>query len=105
MKPRRPGQTGNVRGRIRIAAAGDLHAAAGDSERIRGRRTKLCRGGGQDVAHSMERPHPHGSSTVTLGACLAVLYTFQRNGNVDAPRMKAPIVEIVFDVVNPSEAR
>ncbi len=31
--------------------------------------------------------------------------TFQMNGSVEAPRMYAPIVEIVFSVVKPSLAR
>lgn len=47
---------------------------AGDSERIRGSFSKLCRGGGELVAHSSERPQPHGSSTPTLGDFLD-LYT------------------------------
>src|ERR1039458_5732200 len=38
---------------------------AGRSDRIRGIRVKLCRGGGHEVAHSSELPQPHGSSTVT----------------------------------------
>ena len=36
---------------------------------------KLCRGGGHEVAHSSERPQPHGSSTVTRGAVRAVFHT------------------------------
>jgi predicted DNA-binding transcriptional regulator YafY len=32
----------------------------------RGVSKKLCRGGGQEVAHSSERPKPHGSSTSTF---------------------------------------
>ena len=50
------------------AISGWCRSKAGDSERIRGMVTKLCRGGGQLVAHSSERPQPHGSSTSTSGA-------------------------------------
>ena len=67
--------------------------------------TKLCRGGGHEVAHSSERPKPQGSSASTLGARLAVRYTFQRKGSVDRPSRNAPIVEMVFKVVKPSLAR
>jgi hypothetical protein len=35
--------------------------------------TKRSGTGGQDVARSSERPHPHGSSTRTSGAALANL--------------------------------
>jgi hypothetical protein len=50
-------------------AQGGCRSNAGDSERMRGIDVKLCRGGGQLVAHSSERPQPHGSLTVTtLGA-------------------------------------
>ena len=38
------------------AISGWCRSNAGDSERIRGSVRKLCRGGGQDVAHSSERP-------------------------------------------------
>jgi hypothetical protein len=31
--------------------------------------------------------------------------TFQMNGTVEAPRMKAPMVETVLSVVNPSVGR
>jgi hypothetical protein len=40
------------------AASGWCRSNAGDSERIRGIDTKLCRGGGLDVAHSSDRPGP-----------------------------------------------
>ena len=50
------------------ATSGWCRSNAGDSERIRGMVTKLWRGGGQLVAHSSERPQPHGSSTSTSGA-------------------------------------
>ena len=39
-----------------ISNSGWLTSKAGDSERIRGIDVKLCRGGGQLVAHSSERP-------------------------------------------------
>jgi hypothetical protein len=41
---------------------------------MRGRSVKLCRGGGQLVAHSRDRPKPHGSSTVH-GTIMLLLYT------------------------------
>ncbi len=54
---------------ISIAAtSGWCRSKAGDSERIRGMRVKLWRGGGLLVAHSSERPQPHGSSSSTGGA-------------------------------------
>ena len=60
---------------ISIAAiSGWCRSNAGDSERIRGIDTKLWRGGGQLVAHSRERPQPHGSSTPTSGE-LRVIHT------------------------------
>ena len=37
-------------------ACGWCRSNAGRSERIRGMLSKLCRGGGQDVAHSREAP-------------------------------------------------
>ena len=38
-------------------------------------RVKLCRGGGQEVAHSSEFAYPHGSSAVTFSPYFQVLYT------------------------------
>ena len=49
------------------ATSGWCRSNAGASDRIRGIEVKLCRGGGQDVAHSSDRPQPHGSSTPTSG--------------------------------------
>src|SRR5690348_12104642 len=72
---------------------------AGRSDLIRGIDVKLCRGGGQDVAHSRELAYPHGSSAVTGSPCRDVRYTFQRKNRVDPPRMNAPTVEIWFSVV------
>src|SRR4029077_17188586 len=66
---------------------------------MRGIDVKLCRGGGQDVAHSRELACPHGSSAVAGSPCRDVMYTFQRKNRVDAPRMNAPTVEIWFSVV------
>ena len=40
----------------RAAISGWCRSKAGRSERIRGMDSKLCRGGGQDVAHSSEAP-------------------------------------------------
>jgi hypothetical protein len=40
---------------------GKCRSNAGRSERIRGIRVKLCRGGGQEVTHSSEFANPHGS--------------------------------------------
>ena len=37
MTATRPGETTGMERRIRIAAAGDVHAAAGESERVRPR--------------------------------------------------------------------
>ena len=64
--------------RLRFCAArstspGWFLSNAGRSERIGGMEVKLCRGGGQEVAYSSEAPQPHGSSTVTFGACRHVL--------------------------------
>ena len=91
-----------VRGPI---SSGWCRSNAGRSERIRGMRTKLCRGGGHDVAHSSDAPQPHGSSTPTSGACRHVFQTLKKNGNMESPRMKAPMVDTVFSVVNPSLGR
>src|SRR5699024_7198576 len=66
----------------RANTSGWCRSKAGRSERTRGRVTKLCRGGGQEVANSRELPCPQGSSTVTFGACRQVLYTFHKNGSV-----------------------
>jgi hypothetical protein len=33
------------------------------------------------------------------------LNTFQANGSIDAPRVNAPIVEMMFSVVKPSVGR
>jgi hypothetical protein len=37
---------------------------------MRGKEVKLCRGGGQLVAHSSEPPQPQGSSTLTMRCVL-----------------------------------
>src|SRR6185312_6726749 len=57
------------------ASSGNLASKAGRSERIRGIRSKLRSGGGDEVAHSSELPWPHGSSTVTSWP---TLYDFQQ---------------------------
>src|SRR5262249_19594444 len=88
-----------------VAYSGWCRSNAGLSERMRGIEWKLCRGVGQPVAHSSERPYPQGSSTVTMGAVLAVLMTLMMNGMVDMPSRNAPTVEIMFSVVKPSLAR
>ena len=77
---------------------------AGDSERIRGSLLKLYRGGGLVVAHSSERPQPHGSSLLTSGA-LRLIQTFQRNGSIETPSRNAPTEEIWFRKVKPSVGR
>ena len=64
----------------------------------------MCRGGGQEVAHSSDRPQPHGSSTSTSGA-LREIHTLYKNGNVEAASKNAPAVETWFSVVNPSCGR
>src|SRR5688572_24297480 len=51
----------------RSAISGWCRSNAGDSERIRGSEWKLWRGGGLLVAHSSERPQPHGSSRAISG--------------------------------------
>ena len=44
-----------------------VSSLTGLSDRMRGIDRKLCRGGGQVVAHSSDRPQPQGSSTSTFG--------------------------------------
>ncbi|TDO51181.1 hypothetical protein EV651_119108 [Kribbella sp. VKM Ac-2571] len=63
----RVGQTSSSSPWALMARSGWWRSKAGDSERIRGSFSKLWRGGGQLVAHSSERPQPHGSSTSTRG--------------------------------------
>src|SRR4051794_20927038 len=46
----------------RSTISGWCSSNAGRSERIRGISRKLCRGGGDEVAHSSELPWPQGSS-------------------------------------------
>src|SRR3954462_13175907 len=46
----------------RSCMCGECSSNAGRSERIRGISRKLCRGGGEEVAHSSELPCPQGSS-------------------------------------------
>ena len=71
-------------------ASGWLRSNAGRSLRMRGMLVKLCRGGGQEVAHSREAPYPQGSFTVTRGALRAVTHTFSRNGSIDMPEDHRP---------------
>src|SRR5918995_3977916 len=85
-------------------ASGWFISKAGDSERMRGIEVKLWRGGGQLVAHSSERPNPHGSLMVTRGARL-VTHTLRRNGIIDAARSADPAVESWCIHVNPSSGR
>lgn len=54
------------------AAEVAVREASGLDNRLGG---KSWRGGGQEVAHSSERPHPQGSSTVTCSPNLAVFQT------------------------------
>jgi hypothetical protein len=70
---------------------------AGRSDWIRGMERKLCLGGGHEVAHSRDAPNPQGSSTFTAGALRWVRQTFHKNANVEAPRMKAPIDETIWN--------
>src|SRR5215470_12805597 len=58
-----------------MPASGWFRSNAGRSLRMRGIDVKLCRGGGQEVAHSRELLQPHGSSAVTFSPWRAVLYT------------------------------
>ena len=71
---------------------------------MRGIEVKLCRGGGQLVAHSNEPPYPHGSSVFTSGA-LRVIQILSRKGIVEKASRNAPTVEIMFMPVKPSLAR
>lgn len=87
------------------ASSGWCRSKAGRSERILGSEVKLCRGGGQEVAHSSEAPKPHGSSTSTRFLERQVIYTFQKKGISEAPRTKEEIVENWFIHVNPSSWR
>src|SRR5690625_7231223 len=66
------------------ATSGWWRSKAGRSERTRGRETKLCRGGGQLVAHSSELEKPHGSSTNTVRGPRVVTETFHRKGSVES---------------------
>src|SRR6478736_7086464 len=88
--------------RIRSTMYGWCSSNAGRSDRIRGSEVKLCRGGGELVAHSSELPYPHGSSAVVTSPCRYDRMMFQMNGRVDAPSTNAPIEDQVFSVVNPS---
>src|SRR5215218_9301724 len=87
------------------ATSGWCRSNAGRSERIRGRLTKLCRGGGQEVAHSSDAPYPQGSSTFTRAPVRQVFQTLYMNGSVEAPSRNAPAVEIWFSRVKPSPGR
>jgi hypothetical protein len=53
------------------------------------------------VAHSSDRPQPHGSSVSTRGAC-RVFHTLYRNGIIEAPSTNAPMLDTTFSVVKPS---
>ena len=50
--------------RNRSTICGWCSSNAGRSDLTRGSEMKLCRGGGELVAHSRELPYPHGSSAV-----------------------------------------
>src|ERR1700712_2987217 len=89
--------------RIRSIMCGWCSSKAGRSDRIRGSEVKLCRGGGELVAHSSEVPYPHGSSAGGTSPYFSDRNTFQMNGSVDAPRINEPMVENVFRNVKPSE--
>src|SRR5215213_7578537 len=87
------------------ATSGWCRSNAGRSERMRGSVTKLCRGGGQEVAHSSDAPYPQGSSTFTRAPVRQVFQTLYMNGSVEAPSRNAPAVEIWFSRVKPSPGR
>jgi hypothetical protein len=59
----------------------------------------LCRGGGQDVAHSSELQKPHGSSSVTFSPYRQVTYMFQKNMRMDRARIHDPTEEMMLSVV------
>ncbi len=87
------------------AACGWWRSNAGRSDRIRGSDVKLCRGGGQEVAHSSEQPYSHGSSTSTVFGFLWVIHMFQKKIRVEAPRTNELTEEIWFSAVKPSLGR
>src|SRR3954469_22520382 len=60
--------------------------------------SKFHTGGGDDVAHSSERPS-HGSASA--GGVLRVTMMLYANTRNDAPIMKAPIVSIMFQKFQP----
>ena len=63
---------------------------------------KFSGGGGDAVAHSSVWP-PHGLPGAGVPMRPRRVWSaFQRNGSVDAPSRKAPIVEIWLRPVNPS---
>jgi hypothetical protein len=78
-----------------------MQVKGGPSERILGSCVKLWRGGGHVVAHSRERPQPHGSSLVTFGL-FRLFQTFQKKTSVEAPSRNAPAEDIWFPRVKPS---
>src|SRR5699024_7983204 len=86
-----------------VAYSGRARSSAGLMERTRGSESKLWRGGGQLVAHSSERPQPHGSLTLT-GSDLRVIHTFHMNGSIETPSRNAPNVETWLRSVKPSQA-
>jgi hypothetical protein len=88
-----------------VTSSSWCRSKAGLSERMRGIEVKLCRGGGQGVAHSRERPQPQGSFAVTFGARREVMITLMKKRDRQHPRTNEPDVGIVFSVVQPSAAR
>src|SRR3954447_9140653 len=89
----------------RSAMPGQCNSKAGRGERIFGISRKLCRGGGDEVAHSRELPCPQGSSRSAGRPYFHDRNRLKRKGIVDAPRTNEKMVETVFSVVNPSLGR
>lgn len=64
----------------------------------------MCRGGGQEVAHSKDEPYPHGSSVFTIGD-VRDCQIFRKNGIMESANRPEPTVETIFIKVKPSEAK
>src|SRR6478752_10375911 len=71
--------------RNRSTICGWCSSNAGRSDLTRGSEMKLCRGGGQLVAHSKELPYPQGSSARVNSPYRHDLTTFHTNGSTEAP--------------------
>jgi len=86
-------------GVLPAAAAAILASYTGREDRISGKRSKLCGGGGDVVAHSRVLP-PHGSGTADLGL-RSVMITLTRNTTMAIPMRKEPSVASPLSVSHP----